>query len=128
MSHHLLGAAALALGIGLFGATPLAAQRTDSVAAPHVMAAVVVNASSARPRASAVENARLRRQLSAYDARIVALQLHLDSLKTYADSLNRDRVHFEAAAAEARARRTRIEQRLRELDTRSASPANTSTP
>lgn len=118
MSHHLLGAAALALGIALFDATPLAAQRTDSVPAPHVMATVVVNGSSQHRRATAVENARLRRELSRYDARIMELQGHLDSLKTYADSLDRDRVHLEAAAADARSRRTRIEQRLRELETR----------
>jgi septal ring factor EnvC (AmiA/AmiB activator) len=116
MSHRLLRAGAIALGIALVGAAPLAAQRADSVAAPHVMATVVVNPQ--QRRASPVENARLRRELARYDARIVSLEQHLDSLKTYADSLDRDRVYLEAARAQARARRTQVERRLRELEGR----------
>jgi hypothetical protein len=126
MPHRPLGAAALALGIALFGAAPLAAQSTDSVAAPHVMAAVVVNGSRGpERRASVAENRRLQRELARYDARIVALELHLDSLRTYADSLDRDRVYFEAATAQARVRRTQIEHRLRELEARTAPDADT---
>jgi septal ring factor EnvC (AmiA/AmiB activator) len=126
MPHRLLGAAALALGVAFFGAAPLAAQSTDSVAAPHVMATVVVNGSPGNQRrASVVENARLRRELARYDARIAVLQLHLDSLKTHADSLDRDRVYFEAATAQARTRRTQIERRLRELEGRTAPVADT---
>jgi septal ring factor EnvC (AmiA/AmiB activator) len=126
MPHRLLGAAALALGVAFFGAAPLAAQSTDSVAAPHVMATVVVNGSpDNQRRASVVENARLRRELARYDARIAVLQLHLDSLKTHADSLDRDRVYFEAATAQARTRRTQIERRLRELEGRTAPVADT---
>jgi septal ring factor EnvC (AmiA/AmiB activator) len=125
MSHPLLGAGALALGVALFGAAPAAAQARDSVAAPHVMATVVVNGSNAQQRRpSPGENTRLRRELARYDARLVGLQLQLDSLKTYADSLDRDRVHFEAAAAQARARRAQIEQRLRDLEARSAPVAD----
>jgi septal ring factor EnvC (AmiA/AmiB activator) len=124
MSHRPLGAA-LALGIALFGPASLSAQSADSAPAPHVMAAVVVNGSNGRP--TAAENSRLKRDLAKYDARISTLQHHLDSLKTYADSLDRDRVHFEAAAAQARARRTAIEQRLREMETRTASPADSPT-
>jgi hypothetical protein len=126
MPHRLLGTAALALGVALFGAAPLAAQGTDSVAAPHVMATVVVNGSQGRGRrASVIENARLQRELARYDARIVALQLHLDSLRTYADALDHDRVYFEAATAQARTRRAQIEQRLRQLEARSAPAADT---
>ncbi len=122
MSHRDLGAVALALGIALFAPASLGAQSADSARAPHMMAAVVVNGSRGRP--TAVENARLKRDLAKYDARIATLQHHLDSLRTYADSLDRDRAHFEAAAAQARARRTAIEQRLRQLETRPASPAD----
>lgn len=119
MSHRLLGAAAIALGIALAGAAPLGAQGADSVAAPHVMATVVVNGSNGQQRRpSKVENTRLKRELARYDARITALQQHLDSLKSYADSLDRDRTYLEAARAQARARRTQIEQRLRELEVR----------
>lgn len=121
MPHHLLGAAALALGIALSGAAPLAAQRTDSLPAPRLMATVVVSASQGRlSRALAVENARLQRELARYDARVVSLQLHLDSLKTHAEALDRDRAYFEAATTQARLRRTEIEQRLRELEARTA--------
>ena len=122
MSHRYLGAIALAFGVALAVPGSLTAQTPDSTQAPHVMAAVVVNGSH---RASAVENARLKRDLARYDARINNLQQHLDSLKTYADSLDRDRVHFEAAAAQARARRAQIEQRLRELETRTSRPTDT---
>lgn len=126
MSQRFLGAAALALGIALLGAAPLSAQSADSVPAPHVMATVVVNGSQTRgPRASVVENARLTRELARYDARIVALSMHLDSLRTHADSLDRDRVHFEAAAAQARMRRAQIERRLRELEARTGSAPDT---
>lgn len=118
MPHRLLGAA-LALGVALVGVAPLAAQRPDSVAAPHVMAAVVVNGSSPNRRASVAENVRLQRELARYDARIVALQVRLDSLRTRADSVDRDRVYFEAATAQARSRRAQIEQRLRDLENRS---------
>lgn len=117
--------AALALGIALVVPASLTAQSPDSTRAPHMMAAVVVNGSLGRP--SAVENARLKRDLAKYDARIATLQQHLDSLKTYADSLDRDRVHFEAATAQARARRTAIEQRLRQMETRSTSPGDSPT-
>lgn len=127
MSHRHLGAAALALGISFFGPASLAAQRADSVPAPHVMATVVVQGTSDRP-ASNRENARLKRDLARYDARIVSLETHLDSLKTYADSLDRDRAYFEAAAAQARARRAQIEQRLRDLEARTGPPADTHTP
>ena len=124
MSLRFLGAAAL--GIALLGAAPLSAQRADSVPAPHVMATVVVNGSQARGgRASVVQNARLTRELARYDARIVALSMHLDSLKTRADSLDRDRVYFEAAAAQARTRRAEIERRLRELEARTGSAPDT---
>ena len=127
MPHRHLGAVALALGISLFGPASLAAQRSDSLPAPHVMAAVVVRGTSEH-RPSAAENTRLKRDLARYDARILSLQTHLDSLKTYADSLDRDRAYFEAAAAQARARRAQIEQRLRDLETRTAPPADTRTP
>jgi septal ring factor EnvC (AmiA/AmiB activator) len=121
MLHRRIGALALALGT-LFGPARLVAQQADSVPAPHVMAAVVVHGSHAgERRASAAENARLKRDLARYDARIATLELHLDSLRTYADSLDRDRIYFEAAAAQARARRAAMEQRLRELESR-ASP------
>lgn len=122
MPHRYLGALALAVGVALAVPASLAAQTPDSARAPHVMAAVVVNGSH---RPSASENARLRRDLAQYDARINNLQHHLDSLKTYADSLDRDRVHFEAAAAQARARRALIEQRLRELEARTTRPTDT---
>ena len=122
-----LGAVALALGISLFGPASLAAQRPDSVSAPHVMATVVVRGRSDH-RPSAAENTRLKRDLARYDARILSLQTHLDSLKTYADSLERDRTYFEAAAAQARARRAQIEQRLRDLEARTAPSADTRTP
>ncbi len=125
MCHRVLHAAALAIGIALVLPASLAAQSPDSTGAPHVMAAVVVNGSHGRP--SAAENARLKRDLARYDARIATLQHHLDSLRTYADSLDRDRVHFEAAAAQARARRTAIEQRLRQLETRPAAPGDNPT-
>jgi septal ring factor EnvC (AmiA/AmiB activator) len=118
MLHRHLGALALAIGASLAGPPRLFAQRADSVPAPHVMAAVVVNGSRTEHRATATENARLKRDLARYDARIATLEFHLDSLRTYADSLDRDRAHFEAAAAQARARRTLIEQRLRELEAR----------
>jgi chromosome segregation ATPase len=124
MPHRLLGAAALALGLALVGAAPLAAQRTDSVAAPHVMATVVVNGARER-RASLAENVRLQRELARYDARIVSLQGQLDSLKSRADSLDRDRVYFEAAAAQARMRRSQVEQRLRDVEGRSAPGSGT---
>lgn len=116
MPSRLLGAGAFALGTILFGAAPLLAQGTDSIPATHVMAAVIVNAP--RSRASAAENRRLRHDLSRYDARIITLEVRLDSLRTFADSLDRDRVYFEAAAAHARVRRERMEQRLRELEAR----------
>lgn len=119
MPHRYLGALALAIGVALSVPASLAAQTADSARAPHVMAAVVVNGSH---RASAAENARLRRDLAQYDARLNNLQHHLDSLKTYADSLDRDRVLFEAAAAHARARRALIEHRLRELEARATRP------
>lgn len=125
MCHRVLHAAALAIGIALVLPASLAAQSPDSTGAPHVMAAVVVTGSHGRP--SAAENARLKRDLARYDARIATLQHHLDSLRTYADSLDRDRVHFEAAAAQARARRTAIEQRLRQLETRPAAPGDNPT-
>ena len=127
MPHRHLGAIALALGLSLFGPASLAAQRADSVPAPHVMATVVVHGTSNRP-ASNRENARLRRDLARYDARIISLETHLDSLKTYADSLVRDRAYFEAAAAQARARRAQIEQRLRDLEARTAPSDDTHTP
>ena len=126
MPHRLLGAAALTLGIALVGVAPLAAQSTDSVAAPHVMATVVVNGSSRERRASVAENARLQRELARYDARILSLQGRLDSLKTFGDSLARDRVYFEAAAAQARTRRAQVEQRLRELESRTVPGSGTS--
>lgn len=122
MPYSLPGAAALVLGIALLGASPLSAQRTDSAATPHVMAAVVVKADY---RATASENRRLSRELARYDERILTLEHLLDSLKTYADSLDRDRVYLEAAAAQARARRSRMEQRLRELEARKIPPAGT---
>ncbi|MGQ0712718.1 MAG: hypothetical protein ACT4PJ_03180 [Gemmatimonadaceae bacterium] len=115
MLHSLPRLAALAAGIVVLGAAPLFAQSTDSTfSTPHVMAAVVVEANTRR--ASLAENRRLSRDLARYDARIVALEHHLDSLKTYADSLDRDRVYLEAAAAQARTRRAQVEQRLRELE------------
>ena len=114
MPYSLPGAAALALGIALLGASPLAAQATDSAFTPHVMAAVVIKAP--KHRATAAENRRLSRELREYDERILTLKQHLDSLKTYADSLDRDRVYLEAATAQARARRAQMEQRLRELE------------
>lgn len=120
-------AVALGLGIALFGPASLAAQRPDSVSAPHVMATVVVHGTSDH-RPSAAENTRLKRDLARYDVRIIALQTHLDSLKTYADSLDRDRAYFEAAAAQARARRAQIEQRLRDLEARTTPSADTRTP
>jgi hypothetical protein len=123
MPTRLMGAGAFALGTILFGAAPLSAQSTDSIPPTHVMAAVVVNASRSP---SVAENRRLRRDLAQYDARIITLELHLDSLRTIADSLERDRVYFEAAAAHARARRARMEQRLREIQDRAA-PASDST-
>lgn len=118
MSHRLTGAAALAVGIVLAAATPLAAQQSaDSVSDPHVMAAVVINGSRSHARRpTAAENAKLERDLARYDARIVALQLHLDSLKTQAQLLERDRASLEAAAAETRQRRLELEQRLRERE------------
>jgi len=125
MLYRLLGAAALVLGIAIPGAAPLAAQQPDSVRRPHVMATVVVS-SSRSPRATAAENTRLRRELARYDSRIVGLQNQLDSLRTVADSLDRDRVYFEAAAAHARMRRMQIEQRLRQLEPRPV-PATDST-
>lgn len=118
MLHRRIGVLALALGT-LFGPARLVAQQADSVPAPHVMAAVVVRG-SAGERASAAQNARLKRDLARYDARIATLELHLDSLRTYADSLDRDRIYFEAAAAQARARRAAMEQRLRELEARTS--------
>ena len=127
MPHRHLGALAFALGISLFGPASLAAQRPDSVPTPHVMATVVVHGRSDQ-RPSAAENTRLKRDLARYDGRILSLQTHLDSLKTYADSLDRDRAYFEAAAAQARARRAQIEQRLRDLEARTAAPADTRTP
>jgi chromosome segregation ATPase len=117
MLYRLLGAAAFVLGAAISDAAPLAAQQRDSVGQRHVMATVVVSGTRAR-RATAVENSRLRRELSRYDARIVTLQHQLDSLKTLADSLDKDRVYFESAAAQARSRRMQIEQRLRQLETR----------
>jgi septal ring factor EnvC (AmiA/AmiB activator) len=123
MAYSLPGAAALVLGIALLGASPLSAQSTDSASTPHVMAVIVVKAPG--QRASAAENRRLSRELARYDERIVTLQHHLDSLKTYADSIDRDRVYLEAAAAQARARRARIEQRLRELEARQTPSSET---
>jgi septal ring factor EnvC (AmiA/AmiB activator) len=126
MQPRLLAAATLALGAVFLGAAPIAAQTADSIARTHVMATVVVDGSTSRQRrASARENATLRRELVRYDARILALQSQLDSLRTYADSLDRDRVYFEAAAAQARSRRTQIEQRLRDLEARTAPAADT---
>jgi hypothetical protein len=121
MSHRYFGAIALAFGVAFAVPASLRAQTADSARAPHVMATVVVNGSH---RASAAENARLKRDLARYDARINNLQHQLDSLRTYADSLDRDRVHFEAAAAQARARRVLIEQRLRELEARTTRPSD----
>lgn len=119
MPSRLLGAGAFAFGTILLGAGPLSAQQTDSIPPTHVMAAVIVNAPRSRDaRPSASENRRLRRNLAQYDARITTLEIQLDSLRTFADSLDRDRIYFEAAAAQARARRERMEQRLRELETR----------
>ena len=127
MPSRLMGAGAFALGTILLGATPLSAQHTDSIPPAHVMAAVIVNAAGNRDaRPSVAENARLRRDLAQYDARIISLEMHLDRLRTVADSLDRDRVYFEAAAAQARARRERMEQRLREIESRAA-PASDST-
>ncbi len=126
MPHRHLSAVAFALGIFVFGPAALGAQSADTVRAPHVMAAVVVNGSHGR--ASVRENSRLKRDLARYDARIATLELHLDRLKTHADSLERDRVYFEAAASHARARRALIEQRLRELEARPASPGDAPTP
>jgi hypothetical protein len=127
MPSRLMGAGAFALGIILFGAGPLSAQSTDSIPATHVLAAVIVNAPLSRDaRASVVENRRLRRDLAHYDARIVALEVQLDRLRTVADSLDRDRLYFEAAAAHARLRRERMEQRLRELEGRTV-PTSDST-
>ena len=127
MSHRHLGAVALALGLSLVGPASLAAQSADSARAPNVMATVVIHAASHR-RASSKENARLKCDLARYDARIVSLSTHLDSLKMHADSLERDRLYFEAAAAQARARRAQIEQRLRDLEARTGQPADTHTP
>jgi hypothetical protein len=121
-----MGAGAFALGTILFGAAPLSAQHTDSIPATHVLAAVVVHAPASRDaRPSVAENRRLRRELAQYDARIIRLELQLDSLRTFADSLDRDRVYFEAAAAHARDRRERMERRLRELEGRAPSPDST---
>jgi len=122
MPHRHLGALALAFGVALAVPASLRAQTADSARAPHVMATVVVNGSH---RPSAAENARLKRDLARYDARINNLQHQLDSLRTYADSLDRDRAYFEAAAAQARARRAMIEQRLRDLEARSTRPTDT---
>ncbi len=117
MSHRLIGAAALGLGIALAAAAPLAAQQAaDSGSDPHVMAAVVVNGSRNHRRPSVAENARLERELARYDERIVTLELHLDSLKTKAELLDRGRASLEAAAAETRQRRLDLERRLRELE------------
>jgi septal ring factor EnvC (AmiA/AmiB activator) len=116
MPYSLPGAAALVFAIALLDASPLSAQAIDSTSRPHVMAAVVVKAP--QHRATATENRRLSRELREYDERIMTLKLHLDSLKTYADSLDRDRVYLEAATAQARARRAHMEQRLRELEAR----------
>ncbi len=123
MPFSLPCAAALILG-ALLGTSPLFAQNAESAAAPHVMAAVVVKAPN--HRASAAENRHLSRELRRYEERIIRLEHHLDSLKTYADSLDRDRIYLEAAAAQARARRARIEQRLRELEGRQTSPSDAS--
>ena len=128
MPYRLMGAGAFALGTILLGAAPVSAQSTDSIPAAHVMAAVVVNARGRDVRPSAPENARLRRDLARYDARIVTLELHLERLRTFADSLDRDRVYFEAAAAQARVRRARMEQRLRELEGRTAPDTTLATP
>ena len=130
MPSRLMGAGAFALGTILLGAGSLSAQQTDSIPPTHVMAAVIVNAPRGDARASAAENRRLRRDLAQYDARIIALEVHLDRLRTFADSLERDRVYFEAAAAHARVRRERMEQRLRELEARvvPASDTTLSTP
>ena len=122
MPHRHLSALALALGLSLVAPTLLFAQTADSASAPHIMAAVVVTGSH---RPSVRENARLKRELARYDERIATLELHLDSLKTYADSLDRDRVYFEAAAAHARARRTAMERRLRDLELRTARSSDT---
>ena len=124
MLYRLLGAAALALGVAIPGAASLAAQQPDSTRRPHVMATVVVSGARSR-RATAAENSRLRREVVRYDSRIVTLEHQLDSLRTVADSLDRDRVYFEAAAAQARMRRKQIEQRLRQIETRPASEADT---
>jgi hypothetical protein len=118
MPSRLMGAGTFALGTILLGAGSLSAQQIDSIPPTHVMAAVIVNAPRGDAPASAAENRRLRRDLAQYDARIIALEVHLDRLRTVADSLERDRVYFEAAAAHARVRRERMEQRLRELEAR----------
>jgi septal ring factor EnvC (AmiA/AmiB activator) len=124
MLYRLLGAAALVLGVAIPGAAPLAAQQPDSVRRPHVMATVVVSGGRSR-RATAAENTKLRRELARYDSRILTLQNQLDSLRTVADSLDRDRVYFEAAADQARMRRMQIEQRLRQLEARPVPAADT---
>jgi septal ring factor EnvC (AmiA/AmiB activator) len=124
MPYSLPGAAALVLGMALLGASPLFAQVTDSTARPHVMTAVVVN--GRQHRASAAENRRLARELRRYDERIESLEHQLDSLKTYADSLDRDRIYLEAATAQARARREKMEQRVRELEARKPSSTDES--
>lgn len=116
----------LALCACVSGAASLAAQMIDSTAAPHVMSPVVVRASYARAqRASVAGNARLERELVQYDRRVDELENHLDSLKVRADSLDRDRIYFEAAAEHARMRRSRIEARLRALERSAESRADT---
>jgi septal ring factor EnvC (AmiA/AmiB activator) len=122
MPQRILHALALAMGLAVVLPASVAAQSADSVP-PHVMTAVVVHG-----RPTAAGNARLKRDLARYDARIANLQQHLDSLKIYADSLDRDRVYFEAAAAQARARRAAMEQRLRELEARPKPSGDSSTP
>jgi hypothetical protein len=121
MVHRLLRVVVPVAALVALRASPLVAQAADSLPALHVMPPIVVTDVAARgQRASHAGNARLERALSRYDARIAVLEGQLDSLRTVADSLDRDRVYFEAATAHARMRRTQMEQRLRDLEARAS--------
>lgn len=119
------GLSVLALAL-VFGVSTLHAQRTgaDTLAdtSTYRLPAVTV---LAHGRASARENRMLERELIGYNRRIAALEARLHHLRTVVtDSLETEIQALSSAALATRARRMKLEERMRALQSRDPSPAD----
>ena len=102
-----------ALALSIAGAS-LSAQETGNERPEFTaMAPMVVTAKKMSGNELRRDNLRLRRELAAYDKRIVFLEKRLHHLKTaVTDSLQRDISTFSTAADSTRARRLILESEL----------------